>query len=85
MESHSRNTLMTGPALAKPCCHSIVLSCTSILETWPKNPPAAGQSPPGPQAEKGEQCGTAPVPPCKLLKGPCLLGCIGRQLRGEWQ
>lgn len=52
-ESHSRNTLMTGPALAKPCCHSIVLSCTSILETWPKNPPAAGQSPPGPQAESG--------------------------------
>lgn len=34
---------------------------------------------------EGEQCGTAPVPPCKLLKGPCLLGCIGRQLTGEWQ
>lgn len=53
MESHSGNTLMTCPALARSCKHSTVLSCTSIPEARPKNPPAAGQNPPGPQAERG--------------------------------
>ena len=39
--------------LPSSCRHSIILPCTSSLEPRPKNPPAAGQSPPGPRARRG--------------------------------
>lgn len=75
---------MTCPALARPCGHSTLLSCTSIPEARPKNPSAAGQDPPGPQAERGAawQC---PSHPRQLLKGLRRLGCISGRLTGESQ